>query len=70
MDAILSTQDVFTISVPHIDVKRFRALVKAFGWNIEKKDVFNETTMQAIQEMDNGVCERFDTVDDYLKALG
>lgn len=70
MELNVATDSIFTITIPKVDVRRFRALAKAFGWSIEKQDAFNETTKQAIRELDNGNCETFATVDDYLKVLG
>lgn len=33
----------FTISIPKVDLKRFKGLAKAMGWVFEKKEEIDET---------------------------
>lgn len=68
--AALNRTDQFLISIPHVDVRRFKALIKAFGWSAEKQESLNATTLCALQEMEEGHYTEFSTVDDYLKVLG
>ena len=42
MTAQPETMD-FTISIPKVDLKRFKGLAKAMGWVFEKTEVIDET---------------------------
>lgn len=68
--ATVNKTDLFLVSIPHIDTRRFKALIKAFGWTAERQESLNATTLQAIQEMEQGEYTQFTSVNDYLAALG
>ena len=61
---------VYMVSVPQGEARRFKSVVKALGWQWQEPEKLNATTMQAIEELDNGGGIQFDSVNDYLQALG
>ncbi len=61
---------IYMVSVPQGESRRFKSVVKALGWQWQEPEEFNALTMQAIEELDNGGGMQFDSVDDYLQALG
>ena len=61
---------VYMVSVPQGEARRFKSVVKALGWQWQEPEKLNATTMQAIEEFDNGGGIQFDSVNDYLQALG
>ena len=61
---------IYMVSVPQGEVRRFKSVVKALGWQWHEPEELNSQTMQAIEELDNGGGIQFDNVNDYLQALG
>ena len=43
--ATVDTRDMatFAISIPKIDIKRFKGIIKAMGWTFEKIETMDET---------------------------
>ena len=66
MNIVALNQNVFTVSVPSIDTKRFKQLIKLMGWTAvpskstarlfdpETGEYLNDETMQAIEDVRNG----------------
>ena len=76
MEATLR-QDTFSISVPRIDLKRFKGIVKAMGWIITpapKEDKFDITKTagfrEAMDDVKNGRVTQYASTDDMFKQLG
>ena len=76
MDAALR-QETFTISIPKVDRRRFKGIVKAMGWNIapvnrkEKFDVAKTAGFkEAMEDVKHGRVTMYDSVDDLFKELG
>ena len=76
MDAALR-QETFTISIPKVDRRRFKGIVKAMGWNIapvNRKEKFDVTKTagfkEAMEDVKHGRVTRYDSVDDLFKELG
>ncbi len=69
----------FIVSVPKIDAKRFKGLVKLMGWTIAEKPVvfdpetgqrLNDETMRVIEKARRGVdVTSYDSFDDFAKAM-
>ena len=75
MDAALR-QETFTISIPKVDRRRFKGIVKAMGWNIapvNRKEKFDVTKTarfkEAMEDVKHGRVTRYDSVDDLFKEL-
>lgn len=68
---ISSQIETLTISVPKVDLKRLKGIVKAMGWKIEKTDYYNspqfiadlEQAEQDIKEGRGTVLENSDDID-------
>ncbi|MBQ2440563.1 MAG: hypothetical protein II502_00045 [Paludibacteraceae bacterium] len=69
----------FIVSVPKIDTKRFKGLVKLMGWTISEKAMLydpetdqplNDETMRVIEKARRGVdVTSYDSFDDFAKAM-
>ena len=76
MDAALR-QETFTISIPKVDRRRFKGIVKAMGWNIApvvQEEEFDVTKTagfkEAMEDVKHGRVTRYDSMDDFFKELG
>ena len=76
MDAVLR-QDTFSISVPRVDLKRFRGIVKAMGWSITpapKAEEFDITQTEgfkeAMDDVKHGRVTKYASAEDMFKQLG
>ncbi len=71
----------FTISIPKVDLKRFKGLVRAMGWSFEKVEKANnnepspelldaiEKSRNEIKEGNCIVCNTPEELDAYLESL-
>lgn len=59
MDLLTAMAQQMHITFDYLPIKEVRAI----------KRKFNAQTKAAIKESENGPCEHFDTVEDYLKAF-
>lgn len=71
----------FTISIPKVDLKRFKGLVKAMGWSFSKVESYDnnelspelleaiEKSRKEIKEGDCVVCNTPEELDAYLESL-
>ena len=66
MQAVATNQyERLTVHVPLMEVKRFRAVMKALGFEIEKKNAID----RALDDIEAGRVTHYDSVDDLIKAL-
>lgn len=61
---VLNMESV-TLSVPKVDMKRLRGIVKAMGWKIQKKNALDE----ALDEVKNGKILKYDSLDELIKDI-
>jgi len=69
MQTVMATPafDFFTINVPHIEAKRFKAIVKAFGFDFEVRP---QTPLErSIAEEKAGKVYTYASVDDLIKEF-
>ncbi len=76
MDAALR-QETFTISIPKVDRRRFKGIVKAMGWNIApvvQEEEFDVTKTagfkEAMEDVKHGRVTRYDSLEDFYKEMG
>jgi len=61
------TYDYFTINVPHIETKRFKAIVKAFGFDFEVRP---QTPLEkSIAEEKAGKVYTYSSLDELIKEF-
>jgi len=81
MNTVALDRSLFTVSVPSVDVKKFKQFIKLMGWTAtvaptpararlydpETGEYVNDETMQAIEDMRSGKDKgyRFDSVEDF-----
>lgn len=58
--------DQVVVNVPHIELKKFTAIVKALGFTIEKKS----DLQRAIEEVESGHTIKCDSLDDLINRVG
>ena len=63
---VAPTYDQVVVNVPHIELKKFTAIVKALGFTIEKKSELQ----RAIEEVENGHTIKCKTLDDLINRVG
>ena len=76
MEATLQ-QNVYSITVPKIDLKRFRGIVKAMGWRVapcqkvEEEDITQTSGYkEAMEDVRMGRVTEYASVDDMFEKLG
>ena len=76
MEAVLP-QDTFSISIPRVDLKRFKGIVKAMGWSItsapksEEYDITQTAGFkEAMEDVKHGRITEYDSAEDMFKKLG
>lgn len=55
-----------TVHVPRVEAKRFRAVVKALGFEIEKKNAID----RALDDIEAGRVRTWSSTDEMFQALG
>jgi hypothetical protein len=70
-------QETFTISIPKVDRRRFKGIVKAMGWNIApvvQEEEFDVTKTagfkEAMEDVKHGSVTRYDSLKDFYKEMG
>lgn len=67
MQAALANQyERMTVQVPRLEAKRFRAVVKALGFHIEKKNAIDE----ALDDIEAGRVRTWSSAQEMFQALG
>ena len=62
---ISNTCDIFTVEVPAVDSKWFKALIKAMGWTIKKKSPIEKS----LEEIEQGKVYSYDCLEDFIKEI-
>lgn len=69
-EAIMKTSanqyERMTVHVPHVEAKRFRAIVRALGFEIEKKNAID----RALDDIEAGRVRTFSSANEMYQALG
>ena len=60
-----TTIDFYTVSIPSKESKRFKALVKAMGWNFRKMN----RVEKSLSEVEEGKVYSYDSLDDFIKEM-
>ena len=70
-------QDTFTISVPRIDLRRFKGIAKTMGWDItpapklEEYDITKTAGFrEAMDDVKNGRVTEYASLKDFYKEMG
>ena len=67
MQAVAANQyERLIVHVPRLEAKRFRAVVKALGFEIEKKNAID----RALDDIEAGRVTTYASADEMCKALG
>ena len=61
-----TTYDQIVVNVPHLELKKFSAIVKALGFTIEKKS----DLQRAIEEVENGQITKCSSLDELISKVG
>ena len=64
--AVANQYERLTVHVPLAEVKRFRAVMKALGFEIEKKNAID----RAFDDIEAGRIKHYESLDDLKKAIG
>lgn len=65
MDAYTADITSYTIDVPTLDIKRFRAIVKAMGWSVRKKNAVE----RSLDEIKQGKVFTYSNLDELKKEF-
>ncbi len=65
---VLPNYDCFTINVPRVEAKRFKAIVKAFGFNFEVRPM--TPLERSLEEEKSGKVYTYASLDDLIKEIG
>ena len=66
MQAAVGQYERMTVHVPYSERKRFRAIVKAFGYEVEKKNAID----RALDDIEAGRVRTFSSANEMYSALG
>ena len=66
MQAAENQYERLTVHVPRLETKRFRAIMKALGFEIEKKNAID----RALDDIEAGRVTTYASADDLCNALG
>ena len=76
MEATL-VHDTFTVSVPRVDLKRFKGIVKAMGWSFTPEPKAKEYDItktsgfkEAMDDVKHGRVTRYESLQDFYKEMG
>ena len=64
----MPTYDCFTINVPRVEAKRFRNIVKAFGFNFEVRPM--TPLERSLEEERLGKVYTYASLDDLIREIG
>lgn len=64
----LPRYDTFTINVPHLEAKRFRAIIKAFGFDFSVHAL--SPMERSIAEEKAGMVQTYNSLDDLVREIG
>ena len=64
--AALNQYERLTVHVPRLEAKRFRAVVKALGFEIEKKNALD----RALDDIEAGRVRTWSSTDEMFQTLG
>ena len=62
----LNQYERLTVHVPLAEVKRFRAVMKALGFEIEKKNSID----RALDDIEAGRINHYESLEDLIKEIG
>jgi len=66
MNIATNQYERLTVHVPRVEAKRFRAVVKALGFEVEKKNAID----RALDDIEAGRVRTFSSADELCEALG
>ena len=66
MQTTMTAYDQVVVNVPHLELKKFTAIVKALGFTIEKKTELQK----AIDEVENGQVIKCKSLDELINRVG
>ena len=66
MQTATNQYERMTVHVPRLEAKRFRAVVKALGFEIEKKNAID----RALDDIEAGRVRTYSSVNEMYQALG
>lgn len=66
MGTMATTYDQIVVNVPHLELKKFVAIVKALGFTIEKKTELQK----AIDEVESGRAIKCNSLDELITRVG
>ncbi|MBR6167643.1 MAG: hypothetical protein IKQ50_04365 [Paludibacteraceae bacterium] len=66
MQTAINQYERVTVHVPRLEAKRFRAVVKALGFEIEKKNAID----RALDDIEAGRVRTYSSVNEMYQALG
>ena len=67
MQAVAANQyERLTVHVPLAEIKRFRAVMKALGFEIEKKNAID----RALDDIEAGRINHYESLEDLKRAIG
>ena len=66
MEASVNQYERMTVHVPVFEAKRFRAVVKALGFEIEKKNAID----RALDDIEAGRVRTYSSADEMYQVLG
>lgn len=58
--------DQVVVNVPHLELKKFKAIVKALGFTIEKKSELQK----AIEEVESGKVIQCSSIEELINVVG
>ena len=64
--ALAQNYDVVRVKVPHIELKRFKTIVKALGCMVETLSPLE----RSLREAEQGKIIHYDSLDDLIKEIG
>ncbi|MBR0296357.1 MAG: hypothetical protein IJQ95_03070 [Paludibacteraceae bacterium] len=64
--AVINQYERMTVHVPRLEAKRFRAVVKALGFKIEKKNAID----RALDDIEAGRVHTWSSADEMFQTLG
>ena len=66
MPTAVEPYERFTVHVPRLEAKRFRAIIRALGFEIEKKNAID----RALDDIEAGRVRTFSSASEMYQALG
>ena len=64
--ALAQNYDVVQVQVPHLELKRFKAIVKALGYMVETLTPIQ----RSLREAEQGQIIHYDSLDELIKEIG